>query len=109
MRAMRRLVLILLVALLAVPAAAAPMCAEQPVTTATMSEHHIAAHEDNQAPAKHAMPDHGCIGCATPMKAPVDMSALAHSGRGDLWYAAVPMAPAGLSLFPEPPPPRPGA
>ncbi|WP_448663587.1 hypothetical protein ACG3SL_02625 [Sphingomonas sp. CJ20] len=99
-----RLLLALLIALLPLPAAAAPAChAETPASTATAHHGHAGKQED--APARQAPAEHLCVGCVAPAtaRAPWIAPPLAFApalvGRGQLM--GVPRA-AGPPLTPPP-------
>ncbi len=97
----------ILALLLMAPALQAGGC-EMPQAVATM-DHMALGHHDRQAPAPsgHDQRAHDCIGCT----APIDIGAYAPTERVLLKASAdvrpLPAAFAhGLSLTPEPPPPR---
>jgi hypothetical protein len=104
----RRLLMTLLIACLALPAMAAPLC-HQPAPVAAAHEGHATHHEngDQENTDTDQLPSlalHGCIGCAVPHSArliavaPVSPDAMRVATRHHL--------PVGDHTVPDPPPPR---
>jgi|GEM_PF-5277602 len=99
---MRRLILLVLALLLAMPAVAGPACAPPPATDMA-SAHHGDTHKQADDHGDGTL--HGCIGCAAPTRlgTPVEMPT---EIAAPLYLLPPELAPAGQSGHPEPPPPR---
>lgn len=105
----RRVLLLLLLAWIAVPATAMPVLHEAPAAQGASAQGCHEAPADNPMPMhddKQAEAAHGCIGCIPPLHGLERTAAREEPLRPLLRIPALADFPAGARIVPDPPPPR---